>query len=266
MTASRITHISSADNPQFKQLKKLAGSARARRDARQTLLDGTHLLQALADAGGMLALLVLSAGAEQSAEITQCMARFPTVPVISLPPKLFAALSPVETPVGILGLLDIPHAAEQAYRCGVLLENIQDPGNLGGILRTAAAAGVEAVYLSSGCAEAWSPKALRAGMGAQFTLAIREHQDLAAVAVQFDVVVATALNAERSIFDLDLTGAVAFVFGNEGAGLSEDLLQRATHIATIPMPGSVESLNVAAAAAICLFERVRQCAQRSVAR
>lgn len=265
MTAARITPITSNDNPQVKQLKKLAGSARARRDAGQTLLDGTHVLQALADAGGTLALLVLCAGAENSAEITQCLARFPTTPAISLPPKLFAALSPVETPVGVLGLFDVPRAVERAYRCGVLLENIQDPGNLGSLLRTAAAAGVEAVYLSSGCAEAWSPKALRAGMGAQFVLALHEQHDLAVAAARFDVVVATTLTAQRSIFDLDLTGAVAFVFGNEGAGLSDELVQCATHVATIPMPGAVESLNVAAAAAICLFERVRQCAPRTVA-
>lgn len=258
MTIARSTQITSADNPQFKYLKKIAGSARDRRDAGKTLLDGVHLLTALADAGGTLELLVLRAGAEPGAEVAQCLVRFPDTPVILLASKLFAALSPVETPVGILGLLAIPKAQEKRWRCGVLLENIQDPGNLGSILRSAAAAGVEVVYLSSGCAEAWSPKALRAGMGAQFAIVIHEQHDLSAAAQNFDVLVATTLTGEQSLYDLDLAGSVAFIFGNEGAGLSDALMKRATHLAKIPMPGKIESLNVAAAAAICLFERVRQ--------
>ncbi len=265
MSSSRITPITSADNAQFKELKKLAASARERRKTGRTLLDGVHLLMALADAGGQVELIILRVGSESAPQITQCLARFPTVPAIVLPPKLFDALSPVETPVGILGLMAIPHSPEQSYRCAVLMEDIQDPGNLGGILRTAAAAGVNAVYLSTGCAEAWSPKALRAGMGAQFVIAIHEHQALAHAAGRFDCIMATTLHGGDSVFDLDLRGSVAFVFGNEGAGLSEELTRRATHLARIPMPGRVESLNVAAAAAVCLFERVRQLTHRRIA-
>ena len=149
--------------------------------------------------------------------------------------------------------LEIP----QGQFC-VLLEAIQDPGNLGAMLRTAAAAGVDAVYLSKGCAEVWSPKALRAGMGAQFALALHEHADLTLIARELKSLIATSLDAQQSLYDLDLSGPVAFVFGNEGAGLSPALLDTATHQVKIPMPGKVESLNVAAAAAVCLFECVRQ--------
>lgn len=258
MTATRITQITSADNPQFKQLKKIAGSARERRKTGQTLLDGVHLLTALADAGHQPKLIVLRSGAEGAEEIALCLERFTDVPLAVLSLKLFDALSPVETPVGILGLIDTPPPTEQTYHSAVLLEHIQDPGNLGGILRTAAAAGINAAFLSAGCAEAWSPKALRAGMGAQFAIAIHEHRDLVHCAKSFDSVIATALAGEKSIYDLDLAGSVAFVFGNEGAGLSPALTRCATHLARIPMPGKIESLNVAAAAAVCLFERVRQ--------
>jgi len=263
MTIARSTPITSADNPQFKYLKKIASSPRDRREAGKTLLDGIHLLTALADAGAALELLVLRVGAEQEHEVTQCLLRFPNTPIISLPPKLLAALSPVETPVGILGLMAIPQAQEKHCQFGVLLENIQDPGNLGSVLRSAAAAGVEAVYLSLGCAEAWSPKALRAGMGAQFALAIHEQHDLSVAAQNFDVVVATTLAGEQSLFELNLAGSIAFIFGNEGAGLSDALMKRATHLTKIPMPGKIESLNVAAAVAICLFERVRQTINRT---
>jgi TrmH family RNA methyltransferase len=99
-------------------------------------------------------------------------------------------------------------------------------------------------------------------MGAHFVLAIHEQQALAEVAAKCKTVIATTLSATQSIYAADLTGRVAFVFGNEGAGLSPELLAHATCQVTIPMPGKIESLNVAAAAAICLFERVRQLQQR----
>ncbi len=253
-----MKQISSADNPQYKLLKKIAGAGRERRKLGQTLLDGVHLLSALADSGAAPRLLVLRAGAETAPEIAHCIAHFADTPRIVLSVALFDKLSPVEHPTGILALLDIPQATPQASACSLLLENIQDPGNLGSILRSAAAAGAEAVYLSQGCAEAWSPKALRAGMGAHFVLAIHEQQALVEVAANHETVIATTLSAGQSLYATDLTGRVAFVFGNEGAGLSPDLLARAACQVTIPMPGKVESLNVAAAVAICLFERVRQ--------
>src|SRR6266699_1482538 len=141
----------------------------------------------------------------------------------------------------------------------VLLENIQDPGNLGSILRSAVAAGIAQVFLSRGSVFAWSPKVLRAGMGAHFFLSIFEAVDLAEVARGFPGrIVAMEPCAPPSLFDLDLKGPVAWIFGNEGAGLSESVLRLATHRARIPMSGSAESLNVAAAAAICLFEQQRQ--------
>lgn len=262
MATSSIKQISSADNPQFKLLKKIAGASRERRKLGQTLLDGVHLLSALADSGAAPRLLVLRADAEALPEIAHCLARFTGITRIVLSAALFDQLSPVEHPTGILGLLDIPQPLPQESACSVLLENIQDPGNLGSILRSAAAAGVDTVYLSQGCAEAWSPKALRAGMGAHFVLAIHEQQALCEVAARCEVVVATTLGATQSLYDTDLAGQIAFVFGNEGAGLSPDLLAQASCQVTIPMLGQVESLNVAAAAAICLFERVRQLASR----
>lgn len=256
------TQITSPDNAQFKQLKRIAQSARERRKLGQTLLDGVHLLGALIDAGSVPRMVILRAGAEGQQEIADCCARCGDAPVLVMSDKLFDTLSPVDTPVGILALIDIPKRLMDDYLCAVLLENIQDPGNLGGILRTSAAAGINAAFLSEGCAEAWSPKALRAGMGAQFAIAIHEAQSLADAAKTFHTVVATSLKGTRSIYDIDLTGSVAFLYGNEGAGLTPAVLRCATHVARIPMPGSIESLNVGAAAAVCLFERVRQLSKR----
>lgn len=253
-----MKQITSSDNPQYKQLKKLATNSRERRKCGQTLLDGVHLLQALADVGGEVDLFIVRQGCGAEMDIHACMQGFPNAPVIELGAVLFDELSPVETPVGILALYTIPTPDATTPECAVLLENIQDPGNIGAILRTAAAAGVNAVYLSKGCAEAWSPKVLRAAMGAHFVVAIHEQQDLAQLCIHLPIVIATRLDAEQSLYNLKLQGQVAFLFGNEGAGLSAELAACATHNIHIPMPGKVESLNVAAAAAVCLFERVRQ--------
>ena len=132
----------------------------------------------------------------------------------------------------------------------VLLEAIQDPGNLGSILRSAAAASIRDVYLSPQCADAWSPKTLRAAMGAHFFLRIHENSDLQQVAQQFPgTVIATSIQASRNLFEIPLSGPTAFVFGNEGAGLSKELVQAVDENIVIPMPGKTESLNAAAAAA-----------------
>lgn len=253
--------IVSRDNGQFKSLKKLLLSSRERRKAGKVLLDGVHLISSHAERIGVPEILVVSASAQERPEIGALLASIPeAVARISLSDVLFQELSTVDTPTGILALVAVPEIPlPQAQQCIVLIEAVQDPGNLGSILRSAAAAGVETAYLSAGCADAWSPKVLRGGMGAHFVLPIREGVDLVATAQAFSgEVVVTSLQGGASLFDLDLAGAVAFVVGNEGAGVSLALHQAATSWVRIPMPGAVESLNVAAAAAVCFFERVRQ--------
>lgn len=256
--------ISSRDNPQYKVWLGLANDRRARRQSGCTLLDGPHLLQAALDAGLTFRQLLFSTSAA-AGELADWYLRLPQTPACTLPNVLFNALTPVETPVGMLAVIDIPQPGASSHPenvqpddCIVLLENIQDPGNLGALLRVAAAAGADAVHLSPGCTEAWSPKCLRGGQGAHFQLAIYEQVDLPAQAREFAApVYAASLGGTASLFDIDLRGRVGFAFGNEGAGLSAPLCAAAQPF-IIPMPGRVESLNVATAAAICLFERVRQ--------
>lgn len=248
--------IVSAHNTHFKALKKLAESTSTRREQQQTLLDGEHLLLAYLGTGQVPRQIIVA----ESAHDHPLLAQLPQVPVLRLAQGLFNALSPVKTPTGLMLLIDIPTPSLSATpEFIVLLETIQDPGNLGAMLRSAAAAGVEAVYLSAGCADAWSPKVLRGGMGAHFATSIVEHADLIRVAQQFQGKVCSAtLNATQSLFSADLTGPVAFAVGNEGAGLSPQLRAAASYEFSIPMPGNVESLNAAAALAVCVFERVRQ--------
>ena len=272
--------IQSRDNPFYKELAKLSGSARQRNKSGQTLLDGAHLLAAYLDSDNQPQHILLNSAALRDDEITGLLQRVKDIPVTQLEDKLFAGLSELKTPTGILSLIDIPEPPQGGCRgvpradgstlsqsdmsiaqsrFALLLEEIQDPGNLGSMLRSAAAAGCDAVFLSPGCADAWSPKVLRAAMGGHFSLCIHEQQDLPGVAKAFSgQLLAASLHARHSLYDCDLRGNVAFMVGNEGAGLSDDLLRLATQKITIPMCNKVESLNAAAATAICLFEAVRQ--------
>jgi TrmH family RNA methyltransferase len=253
--------IRSRDNSFYKELAKLSGSARQRNKSGQTLLDGAHLLAAYLDSGNQPQHILLNAEALRDEEIAGLLQRIKNVPATLLDDSLFAGLSELKTPSGILALIEVPHPdipASQS-RFALLLEDIQDPGNLGSILRSAAAAGCDAVFLSRACADAWSPKVLRAAMGGHFALNIHEHADLTDIAARFNgTVFAATLQTRESLYGYDYTGNVAFVFGNEGSGLSPQLVDAVHHAILIPMAGKVESLNAAAAAAVCLFEAARQ--------
>jgi len=258
---SEIKRISSRDNPFFKSLHRISSSARERREAGQTLLDGAHLLRAYLDAGNKPLHLLISEQALQDAEIIALLETCDYVPQTQLDDALFAQLSELKTPNGLLALIEIPSAelAVSHSQFALLLEDIQDPGNLGSILRSAAAAGCDAVFLSQGCADAWSPKVLRAGMGGHFALSLHESADLLQIAAEFTgKILCASLQADKSLYDSNLRGKLAFAIGNEGAGLSPALLDAAQQHFIIPMPGKVESLNAAAATAVCLFEAVRQ--------
>ena len=258
--------VASRANPTFKLLLKLKESARVRRSERLALLDGIHLVATYLERVGVPRALAVTSAAAGTPPIQALIRQVPAEASLVLSDALFGQLSSLTTPAGILAAGAVPAARDVPgeVACCLLLEDIQDPGNLGSILRSAAAAGVEHVLLSRGCADPWSPRVLRAAMGAHFFLNVVEGSDLIAFAEAFHgQVIATAGAAARSIFDVDLRRPTAFVIGNEGAGLSAPLVAAADLQAAVPMPGGTESINVGAACAVCLFERVRQ---RSAAR
>ena len=253
-TAMSIKRISSRDNPDFRHLTALANDSRTRRATAETLLDGAHLVEEALAANLSLGLVAVT-----ETSLPSWTGRVAGAPLVVCPEALLRQISPVATPSGVVASLHLPMPGAP-FPAGdvLLLEDIQDPGNMGALLRTAAAAGVRQVLLSRGCTEAWSPKALRGGQGAQFRLQIREGADLVTEAAQLAIpVYAAVLEAAQSLYDLSLAQPAAFAFGNEGAGLSADLRAVTTGF-RIPMPGGTESLNVGAACAITLFERVRQ--------
>lgn len=258
-----MKQIDSAANPRFKALCRLVESSQERKRQGHSVLDGAHLAAAYLEYAGLPLQVAVSRGGLASPEIRDVLARTTGIEPLVLGDALFKKLSSVATPTGILVVIETPRSLPvpgDMDAC-VMLEELQDPGNLGSILRSCAASGVRHVLLSQGCVQAWSPRVLRAGMGAHFALQLYERVDLAAAARNFGGrLVAASQRAAQAVFDADLRGRVGFLFGNEGAGLSADLLKAAQTAVSIPMPGKAESLNVAAAAAVCLFERVRQLA------
>lgn len=250
--------IQSRDNPFFKSLKRLAESGRERRKTGQTLLDGVHLVEAYEAVFGPVETLIIAESALASGEIACFVENRDTV---VLADSLLRDLGLVDTPSGLLAVAKMPTAiaAVNRKKDAILLDGVQDPGNVGTLLRTAAAAGIGQALLSPGCASAWSPKVLRAGQGAHFALAIHEDADLAGFVADYQgTTVVTTLEEATSLYEARWEGPLAWVFGAEGQGVSPELLAAAQLRIRIPMPGAVESLNVAAAAAICLFEAVRR--------
>jgi TrmH family RNA methyltransferase len=256
--------ISSRDNPVYKELKHLAGSSQARRHAGQTILDGVHLCQAYLQHVGLPVRCIVSSSDEVHPEVAAILVRCDAgqVPCTVLPDALYQALSQVEQGVGVHFMIETP-ASPVSWALdtnAVMLDNLQDPGNLGSILRSAAAAGIKSVYCGPGTAFAWSPKVLRAGMGGHFLLEIHENVDLALLLGKLRMpVIATSSHATRTIYQEDLRHAVCWLFGHEGQGVAPALMEKASATLAIPHPGAVESLNVAASAAVCFFEQVRQC-------
>lgn len=257
-----MKQITSKDNTLYKDVRQLATSAQARRKAGKTLLDGVHLAQAYLSREAPL-LCVVAESALSDAEVSAVVDRCEELGAqcICLPDNLYQALSQVENGVGLLLVVVTPSATLDGplSQRAVLLDQVQDPGNLGSILRSAAAAGIGLVLCAPGTAAAWSPKVLRAGMGAHFVLDIVEGVDLASVVRDAAVpVLATSSHTDKTIYACDLSQPVAWLFGHEGQGVDPDLLAMATEKVVIPHLGDIESLNVAAAAAVCFFEQVRQ--------
>jgi TrmH family RNA methyltransferase len=253
--------VSSRDNAAYKEMLRLAESGQARKKEGMSVLDGAHLVETFLDSGrGAEAVMVNAAGLADP-QIAKLVERASPARVTLLSDALFKSVSTVDSPTGIVALVKTPvgRGAPRDAKLVLLLEAIQDPGNVGTLLRSAAAAGAGHVMLSEGCAFAWSPKVLRAAMGAHFALDIVEGADLAAwIAAYRGTSIALTGQAGKSLYDLDLAKSCALIVGNEGAGLSEALQSAATVRAKIPMPGRIESLNAGTAGSIALFECVRQ--------
>lgn len=255
-----MKHIASRDNPLYRQLRALAGGSRK---GGQLLIEGPHLCQAWLDTYGLPVIAVFDEARlarPDLASLADAVRGLAPAARIALASGMMDALEDAEHGQGVMFVVEPPALPSPRGDVAALwLDRVQDPGNVGTLLRLAAAAGLQQVVLSNGCAHAWSPKVLRSAQGAHFSLQIIEKADLAALRPTLSVpLLATALDGSEDLFDTELPRTCVWLFGHEGRGVCEELLQLADKRVRIAHAPAVESLNVAAAAAICLFEQRRR--------
>ena len=252
-----VKAITSPDNPLLMRLRKLTGDPAGYRKHGLVWLAGDHLCSAFLSRGGHATEALITEEAWCRSELRALAERAQAV--IVLPAALMKGIGGLESPAP-LGFV-VPWSGSGALICdapSVVLDRLQDAGNVGAVLRSAAAFGFSQVIALKGTAALWSPKVLRAGMGAHFALNLVEGVDETALDSLQVPRLATSSHASQALQEVVLPWPCAWVLGQEGQGLSDSLLARCSQALRIPQPGGEESLNVAAAAAVCLYESARQ--------
>lgn len=250
-----MEYITSRQNPLAIRIKKLNGSRTARQEARLFVAEGPKLLTEAVKAGCQVDTVVAAKGTQ-----VPCP---PGARWVEVPPDLLKSLCDTKTPQGVLFLAPIPDTAPPHRLAGdrwLVLDGLQDPGNVGAIWRTADALGADGVLLVNHCADPYSPKAVRATMGACFRLPVYEVEaaDLPALLKRSNLpLYATALREDTVDIQTVQLNRCAVVIGSEGRGVSPELLRLSEKTIKIPMRDRCESLNAAVAAAIILWEMAR---------
>lgn len=254
-----IIFLESKDNAKIKHLRGLIELNSARKKHQQTVLEGTHLCLAWLQQQKKIFSLFTTEQALENSELQQVF-ELHQGHIFVISEVLYKDLSTLGTTLPCLAIIDLPQNPAQIdfTQDTLILENVQDPGNVGTLLRSAAAANIKQVICTQGSASLWSPRVLRAGMGAHFSLVCFENIKLEQILPQFKIpVFVTSSHRSTSLYSKDLTQACVWILGNEGQGASNYALEHAEAVA-IPQPGGQESLNVAIAGSICFFEMVRQ--------
>ena len=250
MSSNPIVHIQSRDNPLLKDLRRLSQDSTAYRKQGRVWLEGDHLCRAALARGWKPAIALFS---ESFWPLAQAQYGQVAIKTIVLADGLFADLSSLESPAAMGFVVELPAAALfDPNVASVVLDRVQDAGNVGSILRSAGAFGFKQIIALKGTAALWSPKVLRAGMGAHFDLRLVEAVSPEALEELALPLLVTSSHSGDFLHEADLPWPCAWVMGHEGQGVSESLEARAAQRIRIAQPGGEESLNVAAAAAICL--------------
>ncbi|AVH14595.1 TrmH family RNA methyltransferase [Acinetobacter indicus] len=251
--------LESKDNPKIKHLRGLIEQNSYRKKQGQTVLEGSHLCLAWLEQNRKINAIFTTENALKHPDLNDILDQYQgTVFVIG--ESLYKDLSTLGTTLACLAIVDLPSSSQALdYQADTLiLENVQDPGNVGTLLRSAAAAGIQQIVCTKGSASLWSPRVLRAGMGAHFSLQTFENIQLEEILEQFKIpVYVTSSHRSTSLYAKDLSQPCIWILGNEGQGVSDYALAHAEAV-TIPQPGGQESLNVAIAGSVCFFEMVRQ--------
>lgn len=252
--------ITSLQNPRLKWLRLLQTQGKARQEAQAFVIEGVRLAEEALQAGWPAQWVLYTADLNpRGQQVVQGFAR-QGVEVTEVPPRVMERLAGTETPQGLLAVLHwqvlpLPPHADFLF----IPDGIRDPGNLGTMLRTAAAAGAHGALLPPGTTDAFAPKVLRAGMGAHFRLPIQpaDWEQIGRICRARQVYIAAA-HEGLPYTQADFRQPLALIVGSEAEGVSAAARQLAHQAVHIPMPGQAESLNAAVAAGILLFEVARQ--------
>lgn len=254
---TELQRISARDNPLLVKLRRLTQDGASYRRHSTVWVEGEHLCAAAQLRSVSVSQALLSESAQHSERLLAIARHAPRISVV--PDELFAGVSALESPSNMGFVLDAPAPPALATSVNTLvLDRLQDAGNVGSILRSAAALGVVQVLAIKGTVALWSPKVLRAGMGAHFALVLVEGLDVESLQALTVPLIATSSHAAQMLHEVRLPLHAAWVLGHEGRGVSSQLLSQCALTLRIPQPGGEESLNVSAAAAICLYESLRQ--------
>ena len=252
--------ITSTRNPKIKWVRSLQAQRRSRQEAGAFVVEGMRLVEEALASGWIAQLVLFTAELPARGKALVEAFRAQGVQVEEVREHVMRAASDTETPQGILAVLTMKELpVPRPLDFALLADGVRDPGNLGAILRTAAAAGVQAVLLPPGGVDAFSPKVVRAAMGAHFRLPVRacSWDEIRAALVGLRVYLA-ATDGGIVYYQADFQPPLALVIGSEAQGASSQARRLATAQVRIPMPGGSESLNVAVAAGVLTFEVVRQ--------
>lgn len=261
----RVQSITSPSNPRIREVLKLKKKGR---HAGRFLIEGPHLVETALRAGASISEAFVSkslASDAQGRSMVRTLSR--TIPMLfEVADEIMKRLADTETPQGVVAVAVMALPLLEDLTTGdnpliVVADGVQDPGNLGTIIRTSDAAGARAVILLPGTCDAFSPKVVRATAGSIFHIPVTEAEKdslLAWLRKNKIAMACTAADGELSLFDADLSGPLALVFGNEAHGVSPQIRKSADLSVRIPIVGKAESLNVASSVAVCLYEAVRQ--------
>lgn len=265
--------ISSLDNPKVKLIKKLK-DRKKREKAGKIVIEGIHLisesLRSFKDTGSpKIEYVLYSSDLSKNSEAKEILRLLKSagIEVFEASQRIINSLTEVESPQGIIGVIEekrsgLSDILSSGKDLVVILEGVQDPGNLGTIIRTADAVSCAGVIVSKGTVDPFNQKTLRASMGSIFHIPVVASKNLEETINKLKAngfcVTAWAADGKESLFDEDLKKKNAFIFGSEGKGLSRSVTALADRKVRIPMPGRAESLNVAVSSSVVLYEAIRQ--------
>lgn len=253
--------ITSNHNPKIKLVRALLGRARDRREAGAFVVEGVRLFEEAVDSNWTIRFVLFGESLSERGKLKVESLTSQGVDVEEVSTSVMKAISETETPQGILAVLELAQLPIPNSPSFILIpDQIRDPGNLGTLLRSAAATGVQAVLIPPETTDAFAPKVLRSGMGAHFKLPIHSMSwdEIRNVIKSAGLQVFVADMDGQSCWDVDLRQPVALVVGNEAEGVSESARGLASGKISIPMSGMMESLNAGVAGSVLMFEVVRQ--------